>query len=98
MKQTLEKLWDEYFCEECAPIDTEEERELTKKTVALHEKATALLTKEQEKAVEAYVDAFCDLEALFVKKAFFKGCGFAVSFLLETGALGNGSCTGKRKR
>ncbi len=98
MKQTLEKLWDEYFCEECSPIDTDEERELTKKTLELHERANVSLTKEQEKAVEAYVDALCDLEALFVKKAFFKGCGFAVSFLLETGALGNRCRTEKSKR
>jgi len=37
--------------------------------------------------VEKYVDALCDLEALFVKKAFLKGCEFAVSFLLETGSF-----------
>ena len=40
-----------------------------------------------EEAVEKYVDALCDLEALFVKKAFLKGCEFAVSFLLEAGDL-----------
>ncbi len=88
MQEILEKLWNDYFCEECAPIDTEEERELTKKTVELHKKATELLTKEQERAVEAYVDALCDLEAVFVKKAFFKGCEFTLSFLLGAGALG----------
>ena len=35
-------------------------------------------------AVEKYVDVLCDVEAFFVKKAFFKGCEFATSFLLET--------------
>lgn len=88
MKETLEKLWNEYLSDGCAAIDTEEEKQLTKKTVELHEKANALLTKEQEDAVEKYVDALCDLEALFVKKAFYKGCEFSVSFLLETGVLG----------
>ena len=88
MKETLEKLWNEYLSDECAVIDTEEEKELTKRTIELHEKVSALLTKEQEGAVEKYVDALCDLEALFVKKAFYKGCEFSLSFLLETGALG----------
>ena len=83
MKETLEKLWNEYLLDECSAIDTDEERNLTKKTVELHEKANALLNKEQQDAVEKYVDALCDIEALLVKKAFIKGCEFAVSFLLE---------------
>ena len=83
MKETLDKLWKEYLSDECAEIDTDEERNLTKKTVELHEKASALLNKEQADAVEEYVDAVCDVESFFAKKAFFKGCEFAVSFLLE---------------
>lgn len=83
MKETLEKLWNEYLLDECAVINTDEERKLTKKAVELHEKANALLNKDQEDAVEKYVDALCDIEAIFVKKAFFKGCEFAVAFLLE---------------
>ena len=69
-------------------FDTDEERKLTKKTAQLHEEANALLNKDQKAAVEKYVDALCDIEALFVKKAFFRGCEFAVSFLLEAGNLG----------
>lgn len=84
MKQTLEKLWNEYLLDECAVIDTEEERKLTKKTAELHEKANVLLNKDQRDAVEKYIDSLYDMEALFVKKAFFKGCEFAVSFLLES--------------
>ena len=84
MKETLEKLWNEYLLDECAEIDTDEERKLTKKAVELHEGANALLNKEQQDAVEKYVDALCDVEALFAKKAFLRGCKFAVSFLLET--------------
>ena len=83
MKITLEKLWNEYLLEQCSAMDTDEERELTKKAVELHEQVTDLLTAEQEHAVEAYVDALCEINSLFAKKAFLKGCEFAVSFLLE---------------
>ena len=85
MKETLEMLWNEYMLDECAAINTDEERKLAKEALELHEKANILLNKEQKEAVEKYVDALCDIEALFSKKAFFKGCEFAVSFLLETG-------------
>ena len=85
MKETLEKLWNEYLLDECSAIDTDEERSLTKKTAELHEKANTLLNNAQKDAVEKYVDALCDIEALFAKKAFLKGCEFAVSFLAEAG-------------
>ena len=87
MKETLEKLWNEYLLDECAPIDTDEERNLTQKTAELYEKASTLLNKEQKTAVQKYVDSLCDIDALFVRKAFLKGCEFAVSFLLEAGNL-----------
>ena len=83
MKTTLEKLWNEYLADECAVIDTDEERALTKKNAGLHEKAVAPLSNEQRVAVEEYADSLCELEALFVRKAFIKGCEFAASFLLE---------------
>ena len=88
MKETLERLWNEYLSDKCAVIDTDAERKLTKKTLELHQKATALLNREQEEAVEKYVDALCDLETLFAKKAFFQGCEFAISFLWEAGGSG----------
>ncbi len=84
MKESLEKLWNEYLWEKCSEIDTNEERRLTKYAAELHEKASASLSKDQEAAVEKYVDALCDIQELFVKKAFFKGCEFAVSFLLNS--------------
>lgn len=87
MKETLKKLWNEYLLEECAEIDTDEERNLTKKAVDLHEEASALLNNEQEEALEKYVDALCDIEAHFAKKAFLKGCEFTAAFLLEAGNL-----------
>ncbi len=85
MKQTLDKLWNEYLLEECAVIDTDEERTLTRELAELHDKANALLNEEQKAAIEKYVDALCDIDALFAKKAFCKGCEFTVSFLTEAG-------------
>ncbi len=85
MKITLERLWNDYFLEECSKIDTDEERDLIKKAVELHEVASKLLNEEQKEAVEKYVDTLCDVEALFARSAFVKGCEFAVSFLREAG-------------
>ena len=84
MKKTLEKLWNEYLMDECAVISTEEERKLMKKTAELREKLEELLTNEQTNAVKEYADALCDLESHYIKKAFFKGCEFSVSFLSES--------------
>ena len=89
MKKTLERLWYEYMFEESAAIDTEEQRMLMKQTSELSKKAYELLNDEQQDAVENYVDSLCDLEALLAKKAFIKGCEFAVSFILEAGNLKN---------
>ena len=85
MKETLEKLWNEYLLDDCAVINTDEERNLTQKTAELHEKANALLNEVQKDAVQRYVDALCDVEAMFVKKAFLRGCEFATLFILEAG-------------
>ncbi len=85
MKKTLEKLGIDYLSDECAEIDTDEERFLTEELAKLHKKASASLNEGQREAVDQYVNALCDLEALFAKKAFFKGCEFSISFLLEAG-------------
>ena len=87
MKETLEKLWNEYLAEECAVIDTEEEKRLAKKAAEKHDIANDLLTKEQSDIVEDYVDAVCEIQGCFSKKAFFKGCEFTASFLLEVGSF-----------
>ncbi len=84
MKETLEKLWSNYLLDECATMDSDEERALTKKMGELHEQANALLNQSQQEAIDQFVEALYDLEALFVKKAFFKGCEFAVAFLWES--------------
>ena len=83
MKNTLERLWNNYLSDECAKMNTEEERLLTKASAELHQKVSALLNQEQEAAMRSYVDTLCNLDAIFAKKAFFRGCEFAVSFLLE---------------
>ena len=85
MNKTIEKLWNEYFADECAKFETDEERELAKKALENHETLNRLLTGEQSKGVEKYIDALCDTQSFFMKKAFLKGCEFAVSFFLEAG-------------
>lgn len=85
MKKTLEKLWSEYLAEKCAAIDTEEERALANEAVEKHKIANDLLTKKQRDAIEKYIDVLCEIQSSFVKKAFFKGCEFATSFLIEAG-------------
>ena len=85
MKEIIERLWNDCFSEECATIDTEEERTLTASALELHEKANATLNEAQQEALEKYVDTLYSLEALFIKKAFFKGCEVATAFLWEMG-------------
>jgi len=82
---TLEKLWNECLSEECAVIDTDEEREAMAKAIRMRERVDILLDKAGKAALGDYVDAVYAMEALFVKKAFIKGCKFSVSFLRETG-------------
>ena len=88
MKHTLEKLWDEYFAEECAVIDTEEERMFLRKAAEVHKKASELLTKEQNNAIEKYTEALYDIQAYLTKKAFFKGCEFTISLFVDAGNFG----------
>ena len=88
MKTTLERLWNEYLEDECAVIETEEEREKTKKVSELHKKIDDLLNDDQKAILEEYADDLHALDALFSKKAFIKGCGFAFSFVIEAGNYG----------
>ena len=87
MKPTLEKLWDEYFSEECAILDTEEERELISLTAEANKAVNDLLTKEQRRSVERFVELLHEMNGITLKKAFCRGCEFATSFLLETSGL-----------
>ena len=85
MKETLEKLWTEYLEEDCATFNIGKERELANKSIREHKTINGLLTKEQSACVEEYIDTLLEIESLLVKKAFFKGCEFTASFLLEVG-------------
>ena len=68
-------------------MNTEGEQVLTKQCFAAHEKLNNMLNKEQELALEEYIDTVYDLEAAFAQKAFIKGCEFATAFLLEAGNM-----------
>lgn len=83
-EKTLDMLWNEYFAEKCAVIETEEERRLAKEAVELHKMANELLTEEQSDAIDKYIDTLCAIHSSFSKKAFCMGCEVAASFLLET--------------
>ena len=83
MNKALEELWNEYFAEKCAVINTKEEKSLAKKAVEMHKEAGKSLTKEQNDAIEKYVDILYEIQNSFVKKSFFKGCEFAISLLIE---------------
>ena len=88
MKETLEKLWNEYFADECAVMNTEQERSLIKKAVQAQKTAYELLTKEQSEATQKYIEILYEMQGFFGKKAFFLGCEFATSFFLEAGRFG----------
>ena len=83
MRDMLENLWNEYFAEECAVIETVEEKEYAKNAIELHKAADELLTKEQSEAVEKYIDELLKIQNSLIRKAFFKGCKLAVSLLFE---------------
>ena len=87
MREKIEKLWYDYFSEECSVIDTEEEKELTRKLIDMHETVNELLTKEQSATVEKYIETIYEYQDFFAKKSFFKGCKFTISFLLKTEIL-----------
>ena len=83
MKSLLEKLWNDYLVDECAILKTAEEKRLAARLAQLREQLHALLSAEQSAAVEQYLDALCDLDAIFARKAFVRGCEFAAAFLRE---------------
>lgn len=87
MKKTIEALWFEYYADKCAAIETEEERRLTKRTAELHERANAMLSEEQRAAVESFVDALCEVQESYTKKAFRAGCELTLSFFLDAGGF-----------
>ena len=72
MKETLERLWNEYFAEECAVMNTKEERVFVKKAVEMHKTANELLTEEQSEAIEKYIEALYEIQGFLSKKHFLR--------------------------
>lgn len=88
MEKILEKLWNEYLAEECAEIDTEEERSLVKKAAEMHKSVNESLTKAQSDAMEKYVESLYEIQSFCLKKVFLRGCKFATCFFLEVISFG----------
>lgn len=88
MKLTLEKLWDEYFSEECVMLDTDEEKELVSLTAEAHKSINESLTEEDAERVEKLLDLLNEMHGLSLRRAFCKGCEFTAAFLSETGRIG----------
>ena len=80
----LEKLWNEYLWEESCAVETDREKELARSALVMHERVNALLTAEQQEALEHYVNALNAMDSHSAQKAFIKGCKFAASFLIDT--------------
>ncbi|MBR6745291.1 MAG: hypothetical protein IKM00_08770 [Clostridia bacterium] len=85
MEKMLEKLWDDYWFEACAAIESEEERILVKRAAEAHKNTSGLLTKEQNDMMEKYIDILNEIQSAFGKKAFLKGCEVAAAFFFEAG-------------
>ena len=83
MKETLEKLWNGYFAERCASVDSEEERKLRKRATELREKVNASIAAEQIEALDRYIEVLYEIADFSSRKAFFMGCEFAISFICE---------------
>ena len=82
MRATMEKLWVEYASQECAIMDTEEERTLAKRALESYDAAKKTLSPSQRDAIERYVDALCELQGYAVRRAFLCGGELATLFLL----------------
>ena len=80
----LEKLWNEHFAEECAVVSSDEERLLLERAGDLHKILNESLSKEQSELAEKYIEATYEVQGVFLKKAFFLGCKFGVSFILDS--------------
>ena len=89
MNNTFYRLWDDFFAEECALIDTDEERALIRRANEIRKNLDVLLTPEQNKKAQEYAESIYAIQNVFLKKAFFKGCKFAFSFFIEAVGFGD---------
>ena len=82
MKSVLEKLWFDYISDESNKI-SEEEKAIVEKLNSFHDILVEKLDKKQCEELEEYIDLTCELDSLYTKSAFIKGCKFTASFLIE---------------
>ena len=87
MNNILEKLWSEYFCEDCSAINSEEEKAIAKILAQTRNEIENLPINEFRESIENYIAFMYKAQSLALKKAFFKGCEFAISFLVEVSSL-----------
>ena len=83
MKKRLEKLWCDYFFDECSMLD-DKDRILNKKALVLHDDMLSSMNENQKEKIEKYLDCIFEMNENFGKKAFIKGCEFSASFLIES--------------
>ena len=83
MNDKLEKMWDEYFYEKCAVIETKEERDLLIKASEVRDALNTLLTNNQTEILEKFIRFTYEIQSLQAKKAFFLGCNFTSAFFTE---------------
>ena len=84
MENTKVTLQLENVSKSFAKIETDEEKALIKKAAEMHKAIDELMMNEQISVMEEYVDTLYQIQWCFVRKSFFKGCKFALSFILET--------------
>ena len=87
MKEIIEKLWNEYLMEECAESISSEENELWEQNGKFRETLYTMLPDEQKVNIDNYIEAFCNIQEKCIKKAFFMGCKFTLSFVSEVEIL-----------
>ena len=79
MKDVLDRLWVEHFGEVCSKIESEAERALIRKAAELHGGLAKALDEKQNASLEKYVEVLYEIQSVFSKKAFFKGCELGVA-------------------
>lgn len=87
MENSIEKLWNEYFAEQCATMTTDEEHILAKSAIEKRKVLSASLSVDQSEALNSYIDILFEIQSTFIKKAFFNGCKFATAFFSTFGKL-----------
>ncbi len=83
MKETLEKLWDDYLVESDCKMENQEEIENIRRIMEIEKEITETFNKESKKLFDEYARLADEEGVRFAKNAFIKGVSFSVSFLIE---------------